>query len=134
MTTTPSVGRKNMQPNQSPADASVRSSSPWGVISAIPLFIYGAVPLLVGGVGLLFVPALFAGVTIGGNTTSGKIFVWILFHLAVAAHGCAIIVAAVRFLKLRWRRGLYTMAVGVAVPGTVIAALYLCYFVVGVTD
>jgi hypothetical protein len=102
------------------------------VISAIALFIYGAVPLLIGAVGLLFVPGiLVGGISIGGDTTIAKIAGWILFHLAVTAHGCAVIFAAVDFVRLRWRRGLYTLVVGVAVPGIAIAGFYLCYFAFG---
>lgn len=128
-----------MQPNpyQSPASASsnapVHLGPAWGVISAIPLFIYGPVPLLFGAVGLLFVPGiLVGGVSIGGDTTLAKIAGWVLFHLAVTAHGCAMVVAATNFIRLRWRRGFYTLAVGVAGPGIAIAGFYLCYFTFGV--
>ncbi|MGD0517936.1 MAG: hypothetical protein ABSA26_10415 [Thermoguttaceae bacterium] len=48
---------------------------PWGVISAIPLFIYGAVPLIFGAWGLIFVPAiLIGGVSIGGAYNTIKSF------------------------------------------------------------
>ncbi len=104
----------------------------WGVIAAIPLFIYGAAPALFGAVGLVLVPGILVGsLSIGGHTTLLKLVIWVLFHLMVTAHGCAMILAALHFCNLRWRRGIYTLALGVAVPGISIAVLYIVILVCG---
>lgn len=114
-------------------DDSVRRRFPWGVISAIPLFIYGVAPLMFGALGLIFVPAILLGaVSIGRDTTLLKVVGWIWFHLFVTAHGCAMIIAAISFYRLRWRRGVYTIAVGVVVPGISIAAFYFGFIAFGV--
>jgi len=116
-------------------EKSARRHFPWGVICAIPLFVYGAVPLIGGAWGLIFVPAiLLGGVTIGGHTTLLKIIGWVLFHLLITAHGCAIIIAAINFCRTRWRRGVYTIAVGVIVPGILIAAFYIVFIAFGVAN
>jgi hypothetical protein len=110
------------------SDAVLRHRSPWGVTIAIPLFIYGAIPVIAGGMGLLFVPAMLGGaVSIGQETTPLKFVGWVLFHLAVTAHGCAMIAAGRRFSRLLWRRGVFVAAVGTVVPGIVIATFYICY-------
>jgi hypothetical protein len=89
---------------------------------------------VVGGTwGLIFVPAiLFGGVSIGRHTTLLKLVGWVLFHLTVTAHGCAIIIAAIDFYRMRWRRGAYTIAIGVIVPGILFAACYLVSIAFGV--
>ena len=100
--------------------------SPWGAICAILLFVYGAVPLLFGILGLLFVPGILSGgVTIGRHTTVANIIGWILFHVAITAHGYAVIVAAVRFWRVQWRRGLYAIALGLIVLGILVPSAYL---------
>ena len=129
-----------MVPSQPPlvsgvADELARRRSRWGVIAAILLFLYGAAILIYGILGLAFLPAiLVGGVTIGRHTTLLKLLGWVLFNLSITAHGCAVIVAAVSFCRERWRRGVYTIAVGVIVPGLVFAATYIVFIAFGVAD
>jgi hypothetical protein len=116
-------------------DKSARRRFPWGVICAISLFVYSVIPLMIGISGLIFVPGiLLGGITIGEHTTLLKIIGWVLFHLLITAHGCAIIKAAISFYRTRWRRGVYAIAVGVIVPGILIAAFYIVFIAFGVAN
>jgi hypothetical protein len=107
---------------------SARRRFPWGVVCAISLFVYSVIPLMIGISGLILVPGiLLGGVTIGEHTTLLKILGWVLFHLLITAHGCAIIIAAISFYRLQWRRGIYAFAVGVIVPAIIYAASYVVF-------
>jgi hypothetical protein len=44
------------------------------------------------------------------------------------------IIAAINFYRLRWRRGVYTIAVGVVVPGILIAAFYIGFIAFAVAE
>ena len=111
---------------------SVRRRFPWGAIFAIPLFVYGAPLLIFGAWGLLFVPAILLGaVSIGEHTTLLGVFGGLLSQLLLTAHGCAVVIAGISFLKMRWRRGLYAILIGVIAPGILIGAFYIAFVLFG---
>jgi hypothetical protein len=133
----PDVPSTKCNPYESPqafgvCDESVHRRFPWGVLAAVPLFMYGAIPLLFGAVDVFFLPITLVG---GGSVATGrmlpKLAGWVLYHIVVAAHGFAIIVAARNFWRLRWRHGVFTIAVGVTVPAILIAAFYIAVVTFG---
>jgi hypothetical protein len=108
---------------ESPGDSQHNRLS-WGLIPAIPLFVYGIAALILGGSGLLFVPGiLLGGISIGKNTTLLRVFGWVLLHATALAPGWAIIVAASSLSKPRWKRAAKALAIATAmVLGLAIAA------------
>jgi hypothetical protein len=101
-----------------------RPHLPWGLMLAIPLFVYGAVALVFGGCGLLFLPGIMmGGVSIGENTTLLKVVVWVLVHAVAVTHGYVVMVAASSLRKSRWKRA--AKAIGIA------AALVFLLVIVG---
>ena len=115
-------------PTAGDSGGSVCRHSLWGVVLAIPLYVYGAVPLLYGMFGLLFVPGILSGrVVIGRHTTPVDFVGFIAFHLSIAAHGGAVFFAAMCFRRTRWRRGLNAIELGTLVPVILIAALYIAF-------
>jgi hypothetical protein len=110
-------------PQAANAAEPLHSWSPWGIVFAIPLFVYGAIALAFGGVGLLFVPGIFmGGVSIGRDTTLLKLVVWVLFHAVTIAHGYFVMIAASSLSKSQWKRA--AKAIGTA------AALFLGILIV----